>query len=204
MEAPSIRPAAPADATHLACFVDMASGGLAALLWEALRGPHQTLFETGRSRALREDGTFSYRNGHIAEVGGHVAGGLIGYVIKAGQDASRRLPGIGEAQKLPAFIQPMMELEALVPDHWYVNIVATYPEYRGQGIGAALLGHADERARTVACSGMALIVASQQESARRLYERSGYREAARRPQAALPGKTGDWLLLTKKHAGSNP
>lgn len=201
MEAPTIRPATPADATHLACFVDMASGGLALLLWEALRGPHQSLFEVGRSRALREDGTFSYRNGHIAEVGGRVAGGLVGYVIAAAQDASRRLPGVGEAPKLPAFIRPLMELEALVPEHWYVNVLATYPEHRGHGIGAALLGHADGRARAAASDGMALIVESQNESALRLYARSGYCETARRPQvAALPGIAGDWLLLTKKHA----
>jgi len=47
---------------------------------------------------------------------------------------------------------------------------------------------------------MALIVASQHESARRLYARSGYYETARRPQVGLPG---DFLLLTKKHADQN-
>ena len=94
----------------------------------------------------------------------------------------------------------MMELEALAPEHWYVNILATYPEYRGHGVGAALLGHADGQGRAISSSGMALIVASQHESARRLYARSGYSETARRPQVALPGISGDWLLLTKKHA----
>ena len=48
-----IRPATPADATHLACFVDMASNGLALQLWGTMKGPGQTLFEVGRSRALR-------------------------------------------------------------------------------------------------------------------------------------------------------
>jgi hypothetical protein len=39
----SIRPAIPADATHLACFVDMASEGLALHVWEAMKLPGQTL-----------------------------------------------------------------------------------------------------------------------------------------------------------------
>ena len=198
MVAVTIRPATPVDATHLACFVDMASGGLALRVWETLRGQHQTLFEVGRSRALREDGAFSYRNGHIAEVGGTVAGALVGYPIVAEHDASHRAPDSGEAQKLPPFIRPLVELESLVPGHWYVNILATYPEYRGQGIGAALLGHAEVVGRAVSPSGMAVIVASQNESARRLYARSGYRETARRPQAAVSsGESDEWLLLTR-------
>jgi ribosomal protein S18 acetylase RimI-like enzyme len=193
----SIRPAVPADATHLACFVDMASGGMAVRLWETLRGPHQTLFEVGRSRALREDGAFSFRNGHIAEAEGAVAAGLVGYVIAPEHDAARRAPGPGEAAKLPALVRPLVELEALVPGYWYVNILATYPEYRGRGIGAALLARAEDIAATARSRGMALIVASREEGARRLYHRAGYRELARRQRIEGAPDEGDWLLMTK-------
>ena len=194
----SIRPAVPADATHLACFVDMASGGMALRLWETLRAPHQTLFEVGRSRALREDGAFSFRNAHIAEVDGAVAAGLVGYVIAPEHDATRRAPGAGEAAKLPAMVRPLVELEALVPGHWYVNILATYPEYRGRGIGAALLAHAEGRARAAGSHDMALIVASQEEGARRLYHRIGYRELARRQRVDGSPDGGAWVLMAKQ------
>jgi ribosomal protein S18 acetylase RimI-like enzyme len=196
----TIRPAVPADATHLACFVDMASGGMAVRLWETLRGPHQTLFEVGRSRALREDGAFSYRNGHIAEADGAVAAGLVGYVIAPDHDAARRVPGPGEAAKLPAMVRPLVELEALVPGYWYVNILATYPEFRGKGIAAALLAHAENTADAAGSRGMALIVASREEGARRLYDRTGYGELARRPRVEGSQEEGDWVLMTKQVA----
>src|SRR5690606_5008635 len=89
----TIRPATPADASHLACFVDMASEGLALKLWEAMKAPEQTLFEVGRSRALREEGSFSYRNGHMAEIESVVAGALVGYKIAEVHDRDYRKGG---------------------------------------------------------------------------------------------------------------
>lgn len=195
----SIRPATPADAIHMTCFVDMASEGLALTLWDALREPHQTLIEFGRSRAMREEGSFSYRNAHIAEVGGAVAGGLVGYRIRPGHDVSVRIPDPAEAAKIPAFLKPVIELEQMAGNHWYVNILATYPEYRGQGVGSALLKHADALGRATSAKGLALIVDLENKAALRVYEAAGYREFARRPLIPFPmrPKGGEWLLLTR-------
>ena len=86
----------------------------------------------------------------------------------------------------------------MVPGHWYVNILATYPEHRGHGIGKALLTHAESVARTTEARGMAIIVASENRAARRLYESVGYTEKARRPSVApADHHAGDWVLLTK-------
>jgi len=195
----TIRLATRADAAHLACFVDMASDGLVVHLWEAMRKPGETLFQVGRSRALREEGSFSYRNAHIAEFDGDVAGTLVGYRIAEVHDRDYRRGSDDNAPPLPDFISPLVELEAMVPGHWYVNILATYPEYRGHGIGGALLAHAEGLAKTTAANGMAVIVASENLGARRLYESAGYREKARRPLVGLPAsiRGGDWLLLAK-------
>ncbi len=195
----AIRPATPADATHLACFVDMASEGLALHLWEKMKTPGQTLFEVGRSRALREEGSFSYRNAHMAEIEGAVAGALVGYQIAEVHDRSLRTAGDQKAPPLPEFVQGLVELESMAPLHWYVNILATYPEYRGRGVGKALLTHADKLGGAMSAKGMALIVASENGGARRLYEKAGYRETARRPLVACPGfhHGGDWVLMTK-------
>jgi GNAT superfamily N-acetyltransferase len=198
----TIRAATPADATHLACFVDIASHGLALCLWETLRRPEETLFEVGRSRALRGDGSFSYRNSHIAEIDGVVAGSLVGYRIADVPDRTYRTAGDKDAPPLPAFVEPLVDLEAMVPGHWYVNILATYPEHRGHGIGKAPLSHAEGLARATDAMGMAVIVASENGGARRLSENVGYREKASRPVVVFPGfHGGDWLLMTKGMAG---
>ena len=49
---------------------------------------------------------------------------------------------------------------------------------------------------------MAIIVASENDRAVRLYRRVGYREVARRPIRPFPGykRGGDWVLLTKPHS----
>ena len=38
---------------------------------------------------------------------------------------------------------PLQELENLAPGTWYVNVLAAYPEHRGQGYGTALLAVAE-------------------------------------------------------------
>jgi ribosomal protein S18 acetylase RimI-like enzyme len=195
----TIRPATHADATDLACFVDMASDGLAVSLWETMRKPGEAVFEVGRARALREEGSFSYRNACIAEFDGEVAGALVGYRIAEVHDRDYRRGGDPNVPALPAMVEPLVELESLVPGHWYVNILATYPEHRGRGIGRALLSHADALAKATAARGLAVIVASGNDGARRLYESAGFRESARRPLVAMPGthRSADWVLMTK-------
>jgi ribosomal protein S18 acetylase RimI-like enzyme len=78
-------------------------------------------------------------------------------------------------------------------------MLAAYPEHRGKGCGAALLGIADAIAAEEGRRGMSIIVADTNTGARRLYERCGYREVARRPMVKEdwqhPGR--DWVLLVK-------
>jgi len=192
---PTIRPATPRDAVHLAMLVDMAAKGLASHFWRGMAEPGQSPLEVGRARALRDEGAFSWRNAHVAEVDGEVAGALIGYVIDDPVDVS----GLEGANPI---VRDLTLLEARAPGHWYVNVLAAYPEYRGRGVGSLLLKHADTVGKAATQSGMAIIVASQNTGARRLYERLGYRFVARRPvvdPSGLAG-SGDWLLLTKPHA----
>jgi ribosomal protein S18 acetylase RimI-like enzyme len=75
---------------------------------------------------------------------------------------------------------PLQELENLAPGTWYVNVLAAYPEMRGQGLGTALLALADKLAADTDRRGLSLIVSDANTGARRLYERTGYREAGRR------------------------
>lgn len=197
MSAASIRPATPADAAQLACLVDMASEGMALLAWESLRQPGQTLFEVGRARALRSEGAFSHTNAHIAEVDGAIAAGLVCYRIPEVFDRNYRMAGTDQSP--PSFVQPLLELEQLVPGAWYVNILAVYPEYRGQRLGEKLLAHGEQVGKRAAARTHAVTVDADNTSARRLYDRFGFREHARRPLVPFPARPdgGEWLLMTK-------
>jgi ribosomal protein S18 acetylase RimI-like enzyme len=101
---------------------------------------------------------------------------------------------------LPPIVVPLQELEDLVPGTWYVNVLAAYPAHRGKGYGTALLGLAEQLARQTRRRGMSIVVADTNTGARRLYERCGYREVARRRMVKdgweHPGS--EFVLLTKR------
>jgi ribosomal protein S18 acetylase RimI-like enzyme len=188
---PPFRRATPADARALADFVHFASQGLALHLWTRAAGPGGDPWAVGRERAARESGAFSYRNAVMMELDGRPAACLIGYPLP---DAAEPI-----AADMPPMFVPLQELENLAPGTWYVNVLAAYPEQRGKGCGAALLALADRIAAEGGRRGMSIIVADANTGARRLYERSGYREVASRPMVKEdwqhPGR--DWVLLTK-------
>jgi len=190
-----IRAATPRDAADLVALVDMAGEGLPAYFWAQAADAGRDSFEIGQARVIAEDGPFSYRNAHIAEVDGAVAGATICRRLDVSADLS-------EIDELHEIVQPLVRLEAKAPGAWYVNVLAVYPEYRGKGIGARLLAHADGLGRAAAARGVAIIVASENTVARELYERVGYREKAKMPLVGYPGyaREGDWILLTKPHS----
>jgi ribosomal protein S18 acetylase RimI-like enzyme len=188
--APAIRPATARDVAHLVILVDIAAKGFAAHLWRLAAAPGQSALEVGRSRALRDVGAFTWRHAHLAEGAGDVAGLLVGYPIADPVDPA----DIADA---PEPIRALAELEALAPGAWYVNVLAVYPEYRGRGVGTALLARAELLARAAGARAMAIIVASANAAALRLYRRSGYVEQARRPVAEAIGHRGEWILLTR-------
>jgi ribosomal protein S18 acetylase RimI-like enzyme len=188
---PPFRRATPADAAVMADFVHFASEGLALYLWTKIAGPTGDPWAIGRQRAARETGAFSYNNGVLMEVGHHLAAGLIGYPLP---DKAEPVP-----PDMPAMFVPLQELENLAPGTWYVNVLAAYPEQRGKGCGTALLALADRLAAEGGQRGLSIIVADTNTGARRLYERCGYREAAKRRMVKEdwqhPGL--DWVLLVK-------
>jgi ribosomal protein S18 acetylase RimI-like enzyme len=187
-----VRPATLADAAHLAMLVDIAGRGMPVRVWQGLAEPGQSPLEVGRARAMREQASFSYRNASVAEDRGEVVGALIGYVI---------VPDESGLASMPPQFRPIQELENEAAGHWYVYVLAVYPEARGRGIGGHLLREADRIGAAMAPGGMAIIVDDANTGAHRLYQRHGYRVAATRPIVPVPGlQSGErWLLLTKPH-----
>ena len=188
----TIRDARKRDCAALAQLINIAGEGLPLYLWRQMAGAGEDPWDIGRERATRDSGGFSYRNSVVAEVEGNIVGALLGYPEAAEPDA------IDPASTPPMFV-PLLELENLAAGTWYVNAVATFPDARGLGVGSQLMEWAEHRASALGLRGTSLIVSDANRGARRLYERLGYEETARRPMVREQWQNaGDnWVLMIK-------
>lgn len=186
-----IREAKASDAQHLVRFINMAADDLPLYCWQKTVGFEGDPWDYGNKWAGGDTGSFSYGNAWIVEQNGDVAACLLGYPI---EDA----PGHIDPD-IHAIFVPLLELEALVPNSWYLNVLATYEPYRGKGFGSALLAYAEGLALSANCNCISLIVADTHLDARRLYHAKGYQEVARRSvvKGGWRGDAREWVLLAK-------
>jgi ribosomal protein S18 acetylase RimI-like enzyme len=56
---------------------------------------------------------------------------------------------------------------------FYLGYLAVDAEWRGRGIGSRLIGHMEERARSLGCARFTLDVSARNDAAERLYRRCG-------------------------------
>jgi ribosomal protein S18 acetylase RimI-like enzyme len=188
---PHFRLTAPQDAFALAELANFAGYGMQLYLWEKLAEAGQSPWDVGRKRAAREHGSFPTET-PPCEHEGQIAGCLIGYQIA---DIPESID-----PKLPPMFRPMQELENLAPGTWHVNILAVLPSLRNKGFGAELLQFADEIGQRLGKRGMSVIVSDANVGGRRLYERCGYRETAKRHMVKENwiNDGQNWVLLTKE------
>ena len=177
----SIRAARATDADHLTRFINMAADDLPLHFWKRSVGTEGDPWAYGRERAARETGNFSYRNAWLAEADGEVAACLLGY-------AADPEPTPFDPDTPPIFV-PLLQLEALAPGSWYLNVLATYAAHRGKGLASALLAKAEDVARQGGHQTISLIAEDTHQDALRLYRAKGFREIARRPLVK-----GDWQV----------
>jgi ribosomal protein S18 acetylase RimI-like enzyme len=187
----TFRRATLADLAALAELVEFAGEGLPFSLWIQLAGPGDDPWAVGHKRVRSDTAGICYRNALIAESAGKTLGALIGYPLQEPEPIE---------ENEPVLLVPLHELMNMAPHTWYVHALAAYPEHRGRGIGAALLAEADKLAAAAAMSGLSLVVSDTNTGARQLYERRGYREAARRKMVKQewqhPGT--EWVLMIKR------
>ena len=186
-----IREATAADAGHLVRFINMAADDLPVHFWKKSVGADGGPWVYGQERAARETGNFSFRNAWLAEVDGAVAACLLGYPAEETPEPI--------APDTPAIFVPLLELEALAPGSWYLNVLATYAPYRGKGLGSALLARAEEIAKAAGHRTISLIAADTHHEALRLYTTKGFREVARRPvvKGDWQVEASEWVLFTR-------
>ncbi len=189
---PGYRQASRDDAPAMTELVNMAGEGLPLYLWGNMAAEGQSPWDVGRERARRESGSFSYRNTIVRTDAGNVVAALVGYPLDDD-------PSPADYASMPPMFVPLQQLEDMAPGTWYVNVLASYPEYRGRGYGSGLLSIAEAVAIDQSKSGLSIIVADSNAGARRLYERHGYAEVARREMVKegweSPGR--NWVLLVK-------
>lgn len=186
-----IRKAKASDSAHLVRFINMAADDLPLHFWRKTAGPDGDPWALGAERAARDTGNFSYSNAWLAEIDGEVGACLLGY---AADETSGPID-----PDTPAIFVPLLQLEALAPGSWYLNVLATYEAFRGKGLGGALLAHAETVAAAAGHDSISLIAADTHQDALRLYRAKGYREVARRPVVKDDWQVAasEWILFVK-------
>jgi diamine N-acetyltransferase len=84
----------------------------------------------------------------------------------------------------------------------YLNILGVLPPFQGRGIGAAVLDWLEAEAHRAAARNTWLYVAGFNGRARALYERNGYRFAARLEDLVMEGE--DEILMRKRLTRPDP
>jgi ribosomal protein S18 acetylase RimI-like enzyme len=124
---------------------------------------------------------FSHRLTYLAEVGGRTAGLLL---VFPGRDAFKLM--LPMSWQILSFYNPweMLRLalraplaadgEETRPDEFYISHLAVLPEFRRQGVGRALLNHAEELGHAAGLAKVALCVDLDNPGAQQLYLSHGY------------------------------
>jgi len=186
------RNATKKDAKNLAELVNLAGGGMPFYLWSNMAEQGEDVWEFGRQRAMRDSGAFSFRNAFVIESEGKVQASLVGYSL-----ANELNPDV--YQDMPVMFVPLQELEDQVPGSWYINVIATYPEFRGNGAATSLIKLAERLAIKDGRNKLSLIVSDASQDALRLYSELGFEEADKRPIVKENWQTEgtEWRLMTK-------
>ena len=114
-----------------------------------------------------------------------------------------RLPAAVDNDEDPAdfpdFVQPLVELEQCAPESFYINMLAAYPRFRGQGVGSALMAQVDRLAQGAGCTRASIEVFDSNAGALKLYQRLGFDIAERRPMPPNDYVEASEVLLLTRH-----
>ncbi|MCP4766648.1 MAG: GNAT family N-acetyltransferase [Gammaproteobacteria bacterium] len=192
-----IRKAGIADCLAIAELAQIAGNDIPGFFWADARQPGQSLETTGAELLKSETANFSYRNTLVACQDDEIAGMLIAYRLPEVEDNDEDL------LNFPEFVRPLIELEQCVAGSFYINMLATYPRFRGQGIGSALMAEAE--ALAAPCELISIAVFASNPEALALYQQLGYETVEQRAVIACDYHPAtEVLLLTKAVAAASP
>jgi len=189
-----IRCAVAADCPSLALLADAATRRLLSWTWDAKANEGQSSIEVG-AEIIREDTSSPNHMSQwrVAERNGRLAGGLNSFLLPPAV-------AIEPTSTMSDVVRPPAELKAVAAGTWYVSVASVLPEFRGRGVGRALLDEAERLAHAAGIDRVTLLVGSFNDGAHRLYERVGFAEWERRTFVPFPGSDpqGDWILMVKE------
>lgn len=186
------RPARKNDCIQIAKLYQISSDGVATYVWSKLAEQGEDLLKVGERRYQRENTAFSYQNCTIVECAGQLAGMLVAFPMHTNPQYQENDP----------ILKPYSILEE--DNSYYICGVALFPDYRGQGLGTRLMQIAEQQALEKGYRKLSLIVFEKNSSAKRLYEKLGYREVTRERIVPHPliNHQG-FALLMVKHLTAN-
>ena len=174
-----IRPAHPGDAMFVAKLMYLTMGSLADYLFKqdipSIEASLAALFS-------RNAGRFGYQLAVIAEAEGSPVGMLVACEgAKLGRINVRTFPHFFPAMGLNRALGFLFRGVTLPGgaeakrDEYYISNLGVHPSLQGRGFGSRLLQYAEQAAHSCGLPKCSLIVASHNQGAHRLYERTGYR-----------------------------
>jgi len=90
-------------------------------------------------------------------------------------------------RRLPALLRSQSAVGRMRRDEYYISNVAVYPEHRGRGIGALLVGRARDEAGRAGAARVVLDVETDNPDAERLYRRLGFAVVSETPPLVVAG-----------------
>lgn len=193
MQKIQFRTAQEDDCAHLVLFADMATRRLTSHVWGLSAHAGQSVFEIGRSIIRNDKQHFThFSNWRIAEIHGNIVGALNAHILPQPQ------PHFGPKTE-STVLQNLNDLKEIAAGTCYLSAIALYPEHQGRGLGTELIAEAVLLCQTTGVGQISLMVGSFNDQARKLYERCGFKEWARRPFCQFHGSDdcGEWILMRK-------
>ena len=188
-----IRPATPDDIPDLARLLIIAADGwIDAVYHDLIPGlPTNKIVE---KRFHYAGTTASYENSRVAEKQGRVIGKL--HAFPTDELESDPVDPLVPEKRYVLF-KPFENLHT--PGSYYIDVVAVYPEFRGQGVGTQLMSLAFSQAKKGGFAELSLVVFEQNVRAVQLYQRLGFKIAKRSPivEHELIHHSGDLVLMTR-------
>lgn len=198
----SIRRATPADAPFLSWIaIAAARSHVPRGFWDVLAGDDSDRCQELLEQLILADAPswWHWSGFWVAEREGRPGAALSGFdparlvAPDVAVPAAAQAAGFGRAALAEAFARcsPLFScMHEPSPGAWVVESVATRPEARGAGLGAALVAHvlAEGRAHGHALAQLSLMIGN--ASAQRLYERHGFAVAAEKRSPAFEATLG--------------
>lgn len=177
----SIVPATPAHAPVIAKIIGMAVGKD---LVEDLAGDDHTADDVEKMftrLALREDSQYSYKNAMVAMTEtGEIAGAVVAY--RGDRLYELRPSFFEEAQKWIGLNFEGEIADETDPGEYYLDSLGVFSEYRGSGVGRALIKAVAEKACNENLP-VGLLVSKTNRRAAQLYATLGFKQVGERPFA---------------------